>query len=138
MTMQSRRFVAEIWSNAAPKLQIASTSWRSIMEQEAQDRPFGDFMRRLSERVAASSAAAEFRTGSPLLLWGLGLLLFAGMLIAIPLLAFRTVTAGAAGGALLIVAFLGLFIWQLGRFFWRNQPGEYDPLNVPTRVLPGG
>src|SRR5205085_10020402 len=33
-TMQNYRFVAEVWPANGPKLQIASTSWRSVIEQE--------------------------------------------------------------------------------------------------------
>ncbi len=137
MTMQSHRFLAEVWSDAAPKLSLASTSWRSIMEQQPQDEAFSDFVRRLSERVAASSRAAEFRTGSPAPIYWLGTVLFAGMLIALPALIVRAIATGATAGALFIAAFLALFIWQLGRFFWRNQPGRYDPFDIPPRVLPG-
>ncbi len=137
MTMQSHRFLAEVWSSAAPKLSLASTSWRSIMEQQTQDEPFAEFVRRLSERVAAAGSGAEFRTGSPAPIYWLGAVLFAGMLIAIPLLIVRAITTGATAGALFIGAFLALFIWQLGRFFWRNQPGRYDPFDIPARVLPG-
>src|ERR1700740_2750905 len=33
VTMQSRRFVTEIWSTDNPKIQIVSVSWRSMVEQ---------------------------------------------------------------------------------------------------------
>src|SRR5438105_15798371 len=33
VTMQTRRFVTEIWPDQGPRLSIASTSWRSMVEQ---------------------------------------------------------------------------------------------------------
>src|SRR3982074_3553094 len=43
VTMQMRRFVAEVWSAGGPRLSIASTSWRSMVEQDAQDQAYGAF-----------------------------------------------------------------------------------------------
>jgi len=56
VTMQPYRFVAEIWSAGAPKLTIASTSWRGMLEQERQDRPYRDFVLALHQRIAAASS----------------------------------------------------------------------------------
>ena len=60
VTMQTRRFVAEVWSEAGPRLSIASTSWRSMVEQEAQDQAFGAFVRELHRRIAAAGATTVF------------------------------------------------------------------------------
>ncbi|MGZ3320193.1 MAG: hypothetical protein ACXU9C_04340, partial [Xanthobacteraceae bacterium] len=54
VTMQTRRFLAEVWSAGGPRLSIASTSWRSMVEQEAQDQAYGAFMRELHRRIAAA------------------------------------------------------------------------------------
>src|SRR4029079_16586599 len=40
VTMQSHRFVAEIWSPDHPKIQIVSASWRSPFEQERLDKGY--------------------------------------------------------------------------------------------------
>ncbi len=37
MTMQNYRFLTEVWVADGPKLQIASTSWKSIFEHERFD-----------------------------------------------------------------------------------------------------
>src|SRR4051794_2334936 len=44
MTMQNHRFLAEIWPEGAPKLQIASTSWKSLFEQQRLDAEYAAFM----------------------------------------------------------------------------------------------
>ena len=51
VTMQTRRFVTEIWWPGARRLSIASTSWRSLVEQAAQDQDYGAFVRDLHARV---------------------------------------------------------------------------------------
>src|ERR1700760_3243689 len=39
ISMQSHRFVTELWSADGTKLRIVSTSWRSMAEQVRQDAP---------------------------------------------------------------------------------------------------
>src|SRR5688572_26284209 len=46
INMQTYRFLTEIWSDDAPRLQIASTSWRSVVEQTRQDDAYREFVRR--------------------------------------------------------------------------------------------
>src|SRR5512145_1341851 len=41
VTMQTRRFLTELWWPGGPRLTIASTSWRSMIEQTTQDRAYG-------------------------------------------------------------------------------------------------
>jgi hypothetical protein len=65
VTMQTHRFIAEIWSADNPKIQIVSVSWRSIMEQERLDMAYSAFVTELHRRVSAAGAAAKFTTGLP-------------------------------------------------------------------------
>src|SRR5262249_34077705 len=92
VTTQSRRFLAEIWSDGAPKLVIASSSWRSLFEQEARDDAYGAFIRELHRRLAAAGAAASFERGSPALLYWPGLAIFVGAALALAALTVRALT----------------------------------------------
>src|SRR3982074_2055422 len=65
VTMQTRRFVAEVWSAGGPRLSIAWTSWRSMVEQTAQDQAYGAFVRELHRRIAAAGATTAYDCGSP-------------------------------------------------------------------------
>ncbi len=51
VTMQSHRFITEIWSPGNPKIQIVSASWRSIMEQERLDNAYSAFVTELHRRL---------------------------------------------------------------------------------------
>ena len=51
MTMQNYRFLTEIWTADGPKLQIASTSWKSLVEHERFDRDYRVFVTELCRRV---------------------------------------------------------------------------------------
>jgi len=135
MTMQSYRFLAEIWPDQGPKVQIASTSWKSMFEQERLDPAYRTFVAELSRRIAAAGSRAQFETGSAFLYWP-GVAVLGVASLSIIALAFRALQTGALAGAAFILAFLALFLWQAVNFFRRNRPGAYDARNVPERVLP--
>lgn len=136
LTMQTRRFVTEIWWPGGPRLTIASTSWRSLVEQAAQDEAYGAFVRELNARVAAAGAAASFETGTPALLYWPGLAVFVGVSLALAVLTVYALEAGAHAGAALVGGFLALFLWQCGSYFRRNRPGRYRPQAPPSALVP--
>jgi hypothetical protein len=138
VTMQTRRFVTEIWWPGAPRLAIASTSWRSLVEQAAQDQDYGAFVRELSARVAAAGGTPAFETGVPRFLYWLGVVVFVGVAAALAVLTLRALALGAYSGAALVAAFLALFVWQSGGYFKRNRPGCYRPDAPPKDLVPDG
>jgi hypothetical protein len=137
MTMQNHRFVAEIWSDG-PKLTIASTSWKSMVEHERLDARYRAFVAELCRRIGAAGGQTVFQTGSPAVIYWLGVIVFVGASLALAGLVVRALQMGAWGGAAFIAAFLGLFLWQAGTFFCRNRPGLFRPDAIPESVLPRG
>ncbi|MGA7488724.1 MAG: hypothetical protein WBW74_17525, partial [Xanthobacteraceae bacterium] len=101
-TMQTRRFVAEIWWRGGPRLSIGSTSWRSLIEQATQDHAYGAFVRDLSARVAAAGGATSFETGMPALLYWPGLAVFIAVAVALAALAARALQLGSYAAAALL------------------------------------
>jgi hypothetical protein len=138
VTMQTRRFVTDVWWSGGPRLTIASTSWRSLIEQATQDRAYGAFVRELNARLAAAGAAASFETGTPAVLYWPGLAVFAAVVLVLAALAVHALATGAWAAALLVGGFLGLFLWQSGGYFRRNRPGRYRPDAPPRELVPDG
>jgi hypothetical protein len=162
VTMQTRRFVTEIWPARAgprpspgshpvqawagkprlgPKLSIASTSWRSLVEQGTQDQAYGAFISDLHGRIAAAHAPSacahvSFETGSPAIVYWPGLAVFVGAASALAALTFRALQVGEWAGAAFVGGFLGLFAWQSGTYFRRNRPGRYRPDALPPELVP--
>src|SRR5256885_9862225 len=62
MTMQNYRFITEIWTDG-PKLTIASTSWKSMVEHERLDASYRAFVAELCRRIGAAGGGAVFLTG---------------------------------------------------------------------------
>src|SRR5215510_14554690 len=138
VTMQSQRFLTEIWPTQGPKIVLASCSGRSMFEQERRDAPYAAFVTELHRRLAAAQSSARFDAGSPPLLYWPAVTLFAGVSLSIAALLVRALQLGALGGAAFIAAFLALFLWQAGTFFRRNKPRAYTPDNPPRDLVPTG
>lgn len=136
VSMQTHRFVTELWAEGAPKLQIISTSWKSLVEQERLDRPYAAFVRELHRRIAAAPAPARFEQGSTPLIYWPGVAVLAAMSLGLALLIVRALQAGSMSGAAIVAGFFALFLWQGGNFFRRNRPGLYRPEALPDLVMP--
>lgn len=147
VTMQSYRFLAEIWSEKNPKIPIASASWKSLMEQERQDEAYTRFVTVLHERIATAGGNPELKAGAIAWLYWPGVAIFAGLLIMGASLAFRSMELGESaigqpmdwtqkGAVLVLVAMFFWLIWQMGSFFKRNMPRRYTLDAIPADVLP--
>lgn len=134
--MQSYRFMTEIWAEGAPRIRIASASWKSMFLQERQDEGYVAFVTALHERLARSAAPAVYMRGmSALQFWPFAAV-FGVVALALVLLTGRAMQQGALGGAAFITAFLILFGWQARNFLTRNRPGYYQPDVLPPQLLP--
>ena len=136
--MQWQRFLTEVWANGTPKLEIVSTSWKSLVEQERLDQHYAAFVTELHRRIALAAAPTRFERGrSPFLYWP-SLIVFAGVALVAAMLIVRALQSDAKGGAAFIAVFLALFLWQGGNFFRRNRPGLYRPNALPAELMPKG
>ena len=98
VTMQTRRFVTEIWPVDSPRILIASSSWKSILEQEGRDQAYGAFIREPHRRILASGARVTFEAGSPAILYWLGLAVFVIVSLGLAALTVRALQAAAWPG----------------------------------------
>ena len=138
VTMQTRRFVTEIWPVDGPRLLIASSSWKSILEQEGRDQAYGAFIRELHRRILASGARVTFEAGSPAILYWLGLAVFVIVSLGLAALTVRALQAAAWPAVAIIGGMLCLFVWQSGNYFRRNRPGSYRPEALTEHLVPRG
>lgn len=136
VTMQSRRFVTEIWSTDNPKISIVSVSWRSLVEQERQDAAYVAFVTELHRRLAASNSEAQFTTGLPVVSYWLGVVVFAVVMVTIAALIVRALRQQQWSASAIIAAILAAFGYQIGNYFRRNRPVRYRPDAIPPEVLP--
>jgi hypothetical protein len=137
-SMQSHRFVTEMWAEGSAKLQIVSTSWKSMVELQRQDAAYSGFVAELHRRVGRDAAAVRYEQGvSGLVYWpGLALFVVVGVLLAG--LIVRSLQETTLGATAFISVLLALFLWQGGNFFHRNRPRRYRPDALPPELMPKG
>jgi hypothetical protein len=138
VSLATYRFITEIWSDLAPKLTVASTSWRSVVEQERHDAPYAAFVRELNRRIAEAGGTPTFQMGSPPLLYWPGAVVLVLLAAALPFMLRSAFVSGAFGGLAIVGGVMLVFFYQLGTFFWRNRPGVYRPEAIPSTILPRG
>jgi len=137
-SMQTHRFAAELWADGAPKLEILSGSWKSMVEQERLDKSYAAFIAELHRRIALAAPPARFEQGShPFLYWP-GLIVYVGVSLGLAWLVMRALQADVKAGAAFVSGFLALFLWQGGNYFRRNRPAQYRPDALPAELMPKG
>ncbi len=136
VSMQSQRFLTEIWAEGGVKMTIVSTSARGMMEQERLDGPYTAFIVELHRRVAHAGGRTQFVQGfNPLLYWA-GVVMFAAAGLGLAGLTARAAQASLWLPAAFIAAFFAFFLWQGGNYFSRNRPRAYSPDSLPEGVMP--
>ncbi|MBN8921342.1 MAG: hypothetical protein J0H62_11985, partial [Rhizobiales bacterium] len=93
VSLQLHRFTMEIWADAAPKLTVSSSSWRTMVEQQRQDAPYKAFVRALHDRIARSGAEPRLQAGLANFAFWPGAIVFAGMAIALPWMILKSARA---------------------------------------------
>ena len=136
MSMQSRRFRADIKNREGRRISILSTTWQTVTLMAPQDHGYRAFISELHRRMAAAGSKAA-------LIGGIGQVTYAAALVMVTLLGIAMagllVRAAATGewyGALFLIGFVALFSWQIGGFIRRNRPRTYDFDHLPETLLP--
>jgi len=137
-TLQTQRFITEIWAPQSPKLQISSTSFRSLMEQARQDDEYSDFISELHRRLAAAGSTARFESGMHPALYWVGVVVFTAIGLTLGGFLLTTLWRKDWTGAAVVGGVLGLLGWQSGMIFRRNRPQTYRPDAPPRVAFPRG
>ena len=136
MSMQSRRFRADIENADGGRIAILSTSWQTLSLMVPQDRDYRAFMTQLHARMEKSGSRAALVGGLGPRIYGAAIVLLALVAIAMSGLLVRALATGEFAGVLFLVGFAALFGWQIGGFIRRNRPGAYTFDRLPEALLP--
>jgi hypothetical protein len=134
--MLGRRYIAEIFPRIGGKMEIASASARSILDQTDQGSEFRAFITDLHRRIARSGAECRFEAGMAAWRWWPSVIVTLGMIVGLLIVVARGLLAQQFGAALIILAVGILFLWQMGSLLLANRPRVYSPDAIPADVLP--
>jgi hypothetical protein len=136
MSMQSRRFRADIENSGGARIVIFSTSWQTVTLMAPQDQDYRAFITQLHARMAKAASRAALIGGIGPKSWAAGMVLLTLVAVAVSGLFVRAIATGEFAGALFLVGFAALFGWQIGGFVRRNRPRTYSFDDLPLALLP--
>jgi hypothetical protein len=136
VSMQSRRFRADIENANRQQITILSTSWQTVALMAPQDRDYRAFITQLHQRMREAGSHAALIGGVRPWAHSAGVALLALVAVSIAGLLLRALATGEFAGALFLVGFAALFGWQIGGFVRRNRPRTYRFDHLPEALLP--
>jgi hypothetical protein len=136
VSMQSRRFRADIGNADRDRIVILSTSWQTAALMAPQDQNYRAFITRLHARMAEAGSKAALIGGLTRRTYTAALIVLMLVAIAMAGLFIRAIFTGEFAGALFLVGFAALFAWQIGGFIHRNMPRTYSFDDLPAVLLP--
>jgi hypothetical protein len=136
VSMQQRRFRADIRRNNGARLPVLSTSWQTAALMAPQDQDYRAFIIALHERMAKAGSRAELTGGLGPKTYAAALALVALVGVMMLSLFVQALLVGLWGGVLFLIGFAALFTWQVGGFLRRNRPLPYSFDHIPEALLP--
>ena len=136
VSMQSRRFRADIDGADLGRIVLVSTSWQTSVLMAPQDRDYRAFVVALHRRMAEAGSNAVLTGGLKPRLYLAALVLLALVAVAMTGLLVRAIVTGDWAGILFLLGFAALYAWQVGGFDRRNRPQTYTFDHLPAALLP--
>jgi hypothetical protein len=136
VSMQSRRFRADIDRTGGGRIAILSTTWQTATLMAPQDGDYRAFITQLHRRMEQGGSKAALIGGLGPRTYAAAVVLLMLVGIAVAGLFIRAIATGEFAGALFLVGFAALFGWQIGGFITRNRPRAYRFDRLPQALLP--
>ena len=136
VSMQARRFRADLNHVNGARLVVVSTSWQTAALMAPQDKDYRVFILALHERMANAGSRPKLSGGLAPATYAAALALLALVGVGMAGLLIRAFAIGEFAGAAFLIGFAALFGWQVGGFVRRNRPVAYLFGHIPDALLP--
>ena len=136
MSMQARRFRADIKRTGGGKIAIVSTSWQTVTLMTPQDQGYCAFIAELHRRMKAAGSKASLTGGIGTVTYAAAVVMLALLAIAMVGLLVRALATSEFTGALFLIGIAVWFAWTIGGFIKRNRPRRYTFDELPETLLP--
>ena len=136
MSMQSRRFRADIAKAGGGRIAILSTSWQTVSLMTPQDQGYRAFITELHRRMRAAGSTASLTGGIGMASYATAVAMLVLLAIAMIGLLVRALATSEFTGALFLIGIAIWFAWTIGGFIKRNRPRTYSFDALPETLLP--
>jgi uncharacterized membrane protein len=136
MSMQPRRFRADIEKTGSGRISIFSTTWQTVTLMSPQDQDYRAFIVELHRRMQQSGSKAALLGGIGTMTYGAAVAIVGLLAVAMIGLLWRALATSEFTGALFLVTIAIWFMWTIGGFIRRNRPRRYTFERLPDALLP--
>jgi hypothetical protein len=136
MSMQARRFRADIARTGGGRIAILSTTWQTVSLMAPQDQGYRAFISELHRRMKEAGSKASLIGGIGTATYAAAVTMVALLAIAMIGLLVRALATFEFTGALFLVGMAIWFVWTIGGFIKRNRPRGYSFDQLPDALLP--
>jgi hypothetical protein len=136
MSMQPRRFRADIERAGEGRIAILSTTWQTISLMTPQDEGYRAFITELHRRMRAAGSKASLIGGIGTVTYAMAVAMLVLLAIAMIGLLVRALATSEFTGALFLIGIAIWFAWTIGGFIKRNRPRRYSFDALPETLLP--
>ena len=136
MSMQARRFRADIERAGGGRIAILSTTWQTVTLMTPQDQDYRAFITELHRRMREAGSKASLIGGIGTVTYAIAVAMLALLAIAMIGLLVRALATSEFTGALFLVGIAIWFAWTIGGFIKRNRPRRYSFDALPATLLP--
>jgi hypothetical protein len=136
MSMQARRFRADIERAGGGRIAILSTTWQTVTLMAPQDQGYRAFITELHRRMREAGSKASLVGGIGTVTYASAIAMLALLAIAMVGLLVRALATSEFTGALFLVGIAIWFAWTIGGFVKRNRPRRYSFDALPETLLP--
>ena len=136
MSMQARRFRADIERAGGGRIAILSTTWQTISLMTPQDQGYRAFITELHRRMRVAGSRASLTGGIGTTSYAIAVAMLVLLAIAMVGLLVRALATSEFIGALFLVGISIWFAWTIGGFIKRNRPRRYSFDALPETLLP--
>ena len=136
MSMQARRFRADIERAGEGRIAIISTTWQTVSLMTPQDQGYRAFITELHRRMKAAGSRASLTGGIGTVSYATAVVMLVLLAIAMIGLLVRALATSEFTGAAFLVGISVWFAWTIGGFIKRNRPRIYSFDALPETLLP--
>jgi hypothetical protein len=136
MSMQARRFRADIEKAGEGRIAILSTTWQTVSLMTPQDQGYRAFITELHRRMRAAGSRASLTGGIGTVSYATAVAMLVLLAIAMIGLLVRALATSEFTGALFLIGIAIWFAWTIGGFIKRNRPRRYSFDALPETLLP--
>ena len=136
MSMQSRRFRADIERVGGARIAILSTTWQTVSLMTPQDQDYRAFVTELHRRMKAAGSQASLIGGIGTVTYAMAVAMLVLLAVAMIGLLVRALVTSEFTGALFLIGIAVWFAWTIGGFITRNRPRGYSFDALPETLLP--